>query len=147
METHTCKTYFTVNFEFDLKKNAELIRKGTPCVPEDLGIFTKDEAEKFLRERLGVDPVWKRHHFEIGRNETYRADINEMIRITLKDLFGKEALLKELQQTFGVTTSLVLVPYIASESEETHRNLSPDRDVIAFLFESNTMHDMDYFIL
>lgn len=147
MEKHSCKTYLSVNFEFDRKKNAELLRLHRDCTPEELGIFNKEEVEDFITEKLGVTPKWRRHHFVIGYNEKYDVDVNEMLRVTLNGLFGKEDLIKELQQKFALTAVLEIVPYIAEESEEPKQYLTLERDIIDFLYKSGAEMDLDYYVI
>lgn len=143
---HSCHTYFAVHFEIDMEKNAEYIRNGIECTPEDLGIFNKNEVEKFIVEQFGVTPVWDRHTFFIGQNANYDVDVNKMIRITLKDLFGKEENLRELRKRFGVETMLEIVPYISVDCEKPTQILSLDRDIIEFLYKSGTEVDLDYYV-
>ncbi len=140
-----CKTYFAILFSFDMEKNIALLKEGKDCSPEDIGILNRDEAEKFILEAFGVAPVWNRHHFIIGYNDIYNEDVNEMLRITLKDLFGKEEKIKELQSEFGVSTSLEIVPTIAAGATQK-QNLSLDRDITEFLYFSDTAMDLDYYL-
>lgn len=147
MEKHTCKTYFSVNFNFDTNKNETLSKECSDCLPEDIGIFNKTQVEKFIIDNFDVQPKWRRHRFLLDVNEIYSVDVNDMIRITLKNLLGKENKIKELCQSFGVKTSLVVVPYIASETEEAKQNLSLDKDIIDFLYESGTSIDLDYYVI
>lgn len=148
MDTHSCRTYFLIGLECDRKKNAALIKERGigDCLPEEIGIYNKEEVERAIRERLGVVPVWRRHSFEIGLNEAYRTDVNEMIRVTLKDLFGKEDVLKKLKEEFSVTTVLQIVPRIESASAEPKPLLSLDSDVVSFLYLSGAEVDMDYYV-
>lgn len=143
---HTCKTYFSVCFEFDVARNAELLKARRDCSPEEIGIFRKDEVEAFIKEAFGVVPRWDRHHFVIGYNDTYDIDVNQMLHVTLKDLFGKQDQIRELQQKFPVTTVLEIIPHIIADSEEPKQCLSPDRDILDFLSESGTALDLDYYI-
>lgn len=147
MQKHSCKTYYTIGFEFDEKKNVAVLRDGRDCSPEELGIFDKDEVEKFVVENFGIIPEWRRHHFVLGLNEQYNVDVNEMIRVTLKNLLGKEDKIRQMQKLFSVQTALEIVPYIVAESEEPTQLLSLDDDIIAFLYKSCTAHDLDYYII
>lgn len=147
MEKHTCKTYFSVNFEFDRQKNAELLKKGRDCAPEEIGIKSKTEAEKFIIDNFSLKPQWERHRFVIGLNEKYDADVNEMIRATLKDLIGKEDKIAEMKEKFSVQTVLEIVPYVAVDSDEPTQNLSLDDDIIDFLYATGTSHDLDYYVI
>ena len=147
MERPSCKTYFAVLFDIDIEKNAHLIKEGAQCLPQDIGIFNKDEVERFIVERLDVVPKWDRHHFVIGYNEHYDVDVNKMIRVTLKGLFGKERELKELCERFSVTLMLEIVPYIVANTDEPTQILSLYKDIIALLYNSGAEVDMDYYII
>lgn len=147
MERHSCKTYFAVHFNIDREKNAALIREGRECKPQDIGIFNCGEVEKFIVEKLGVTPIWARHTFIIGLNDKYDVDVNVMLRKTLHNLFGKEELIKLMQKKFSVETVLQIVPYIATESDKPNQYLSPESDVIGFLYKSDTAIDIDYYII
>jgi len=146
MENPTCKTYFAVLFPIDQEKNIALLKQKKDCSPEELGICNQQEVGEFLTQTLGVSPVWNRHHFVIGYNDAYHADVNEMLRITLKGLFGKEDKIKEMQTRFGVTTSLEIVPTIVSDAEQ-RQNLSLDPDITDFLYSSATAMDLDYYVI
>lgn len=115
--------------------------------PEDIGIFNKKEVEKFIMEELGVTPIWDKHHFIIGYNENYNVNVNKMLRVTLKDLFGKEEQLKKMQEMFSIQIYLEIVPYISSESSEPSQILSIEKDIIAFLYKSNIEMDLDYYLI
>lgn len=147
MEKHTCKTYFSVNFQFDREKNAALLRERRTCSPEEIGIFNRDEVEKFISEAFGVKPKWNRHHFIIGGNAKYASDVNRMLAVTLKDLFGKEDKIKEMQRKFGVSTTLGIVPCIAGRAEKPPQELSLSQTAIDFLYLSDTGLDLDYYVL
>ncbi len=143
---HTCRTYFSVEFEFDTKRNAELLRQRSEHAPEEIGIFNKDEVEKFIKENFNVTPVWYRHHFVIGYNGNFNVDVNEMVRVSLKDLFGKERKIKELQKKFPVSTVLEIIPQIIVNNKQPKPYLSLERDIISFLHKSNTILDLDYYV-
>lgn len=147
MENHSCKTYFAFHFDFDRKKNIELLRNSLDCTPEQIGIFNKDEVEQAIVELLGVKPVWFRHTFEIGRNERYKVYVSDMIRVTLNKLFGKEEQILQIKERFNLTTSLIIVPHIVADSELPNQCLSLDDDIIAFLHKSGTSMDLDYYII
>lgn len=147
MQHHTCKTYFVFQFDFDRQKNIELLCNSLDCAPEQIGIYNKDEVEQAIVELLGVKPVWFRHSFEIGRNEHYKVYVSDMIRVTLNKLFGKEEQILEIKKRFNLTTSLIIVPYIAADSELPNQCLSLDDDIIAFLHKSGTSMDLDYYIV
>lgn len=144
---HSCKTFFTFQFDFDSEKNAELLRHSRECQPEQIGIYNKDVAEQAIIELLGVKPVWFRHSFEIGLNEEYSVYVSDMVRVTLKDLFGKEEQILEIKRRFNLTTSLIIVPHIVADSELPNQCLSLDDDIIEFLYKSGTSMDLDYYII
>ncbi len=147
VEKQACKTYFCIDFEFDHARNAELLRQRPDCTPEEIGIVNKAEVEKYVVDNLGVTPVWERHHFVIGCNEEYNVDVNAMLRITLRDLLGKEEMIKEMQRRLGVETVLQIVPYMAAGGDEPNQCLSLDKEIIGFLYKSNTALDIDYYIV
>lgn len=124
MEKHTCKTYFSVGFD----GNAE-------------------ELERFIVDNLGVTPGRDGRYFIIGGNSRYSPDVNKMLAVTLKDLFGKEDKIKEMQEKFSVTCALEIVPYIASSSEKPPQNLSLNAEIIDFLYNSGTAMDLDYYVI
>jgi len=147
MQKHTCKTYFSVNFEFDRQKNTEFIKRRCDCKPEEIGIFNKEQAEQYIKDNFDVIPEWRRHRFVIGCNENYDVDVNAMLRETLKNLFGKEDKIRDMQKLFGVTATLEIVPYIVAGSEEPNPYLSLDGDIIEFLYKSGTAMDLDYYVI
>lgn len=146
MKKHSCRTYLAVLFTIDYKENARLLQTGRDCLPEEIGIFNKDEVEAFITDEFGVTPVWDRHHFVIGFNDNYDVDINHMIRVTLTNLLGKEDKIQEMCTRFGVSVSLELVPEIATDAD-TGQSLSLDADIIEFLYKSGTAMDLDYYIV
>lgn len=144
---HSCKTYISVSLEFDSDKNVELLRRGVmDCEPEAIGIYNRDDVGRAL-EVLTSDLTWVRHSFMIGINTDYDVDVNNMIRVTLKDLIGKEELVKSIAENFDVEFYLHVVPYIVRDSDEPTQILSLDDDIIAFLHESGVSFDLDYYIL
>ncbi len=147
MEKHECRTYFSLNFDFDIKKNAGLLKKRRDCEPEEIGILNKKEAEVAVIKAFGIIPEWKRHRFVLGFNENYNVDVNEMLRVTLKDLFGKEEQIKKLKKEFSLSAILEIVPVIASNSNEPNQYLSLERDIIEFLYKSETDIDLDYYVV
>ncbi len=83
----------------------------------------------------------------MGFNENYNVDVNEMLRVTLKDLFGKEEQIKKLKKEFSLSAILEIVPVIASNSNEPNQYLSLERDIIEFLYKSETDIDLDYYVV
>lgn len=144
---HSCTTSFVFQFYFDREKNVELLKRGRECQPEQIGIYNKDEVEKAIINALDVAPTFNRHQFEIGRNDDYNVYVSEMCRQTLKDLFGKEQAILELKKKYSLSTTLEIVPYIVVDSEAPNQCLSLDDDVIAFLHDTGTQMDLDYYII
>ena len=107
MEKHTCKTYFAINLANDEIENE---------------VFKK-EIINFIKDNFGITPGWRVRRFVIGYNADYSVNVNEMLRITLKDLIGKTDKIKELHKIYGVKTSLVIVPHMVVDSRETYRIL------------------------
>lgn len=147
MKKHSCMTYLAVLFKFDYKKDLELLKEKRKIQPEDIGILNKDEVFKYIKNTFGITPKWNRHHFVIGLNKNYETNINEMIRVTLNNLIGKEKKIKEMCKKFNVSTSLIIKPTIANKSEDSKQILSLDSDIIDFLYKSNTTMDFDYSII
>ena len=83
---------------------------------------------------------------KIGFCDEYDVNINNMLRKTLKDLFGKEKVLVELKQQYNLEYFLARVPEIYSESDEPNQILSLEPDIIKFLCETETIDDLDYYI-
>lgn len=81
---------------------------------------------------------------EIGRNDIYDADVNVMIRRTLKDLFGKEEILAYLKNKYNLEFWLERVPIILVGENKPRQKLSLDADVIAFMYKTGTRDDLDY---
>ena len=119
-----CLTYFAVYFkdEFDL---------GDFC--EKLGL---DEAQ--------IRPLIKKNKIEIGKNENYNVDINEMLRETLKDLFGKEDVLFQLKEDYQLEYYLVRVPLLSADA--INPILCLDRDLIEFLYLTTAEDELDYYV-
>ena len=147
MEKHTCRTYFAIYFKFNEEKNLALLKERKECLPQDIDIFNKDQVERYIIDNFDVKPEWRRHHFVVGLNEEYDVDVNAMLRVTLKKLMGKESVIKGLCKLFDVSTSLVIVPRIASGSDMPNQMLSLDFDIISFLYESGTSMDLDYYVI
>ena len=120
-----CLTYFAVYFkdEFDL---------GDFC--EKLGL---DEAQ--------IRPLIKKNKIEIGKNNNYNVDINEMLRVTLKDLFGKEDILFQLKEDYNLEYYLVRVPYLSAD--EIKPILCLDRDIVEFLYLTTAEDELDYYLV
>lgn len=124
MNRHSCRTYFIIACD-------EINRAA---VKEELAEITDEFSESA-------------HGFIIGLNENYDVNVNEMLKITLKPLIGKEAKIKDLSENFGVKATLEIVPYIAKNSRAPHQILSLDKDIVAFLYKSGAEYDLDYYII
>lgn len=147
MKQHECRTYLSIDYPIDIDKNAELLRKSHECAPEELGIYTRDELAAVIESSFGVFPQWDRHRFEIGNCSSYDADVNVMIRTTLRGIIDKARRLGEICEHFGVTATLEVVPTIVGGSQEPSQCLSLDKDIIAFLYESGAEYDLDYYVI
>ena len=79
----------------------------------------------------------------IGYHYDYKEDVNEMVRHTLKDLFGKEEKLLKLKNKYNLTYKLERVPTLF-KNRRINVSLSPD--IIEFLYKTQTIDDLDYFI-
>ena len=84
---------------------------------------------------------------EIGRNEIYNVDINEMVRYTLKDLFGKEEILLELKEQYNLKYYLERVPQLHADTTNVNPILSLAPDIVEFLYKTQTIDDLDYYII
>ena len=124
MEKPSCKTYFAVS-----------------CPPH-----AERDVERYLRETLGASFQREGRLFVIGYNEAFDINVNEMIRFTLRDLFGKEEKIREMQKTFSARCVLEIVPWLISRSEEPSQILSLEKDIVEFLYRSDTSVDLDYYI-
>ncbi len=147
MKKHSCTTSFVFQFDFDFKKNVELLHISRDCTPEQIGIMNRDEVEQAIMSVLGLTPVFNRHHFVVGANTSYNVYVSDMVRITLNDLFGKEAQIVELKKRFNLTTTLSIVPYIVKDSDEPNQCLSLDDDIVEFLYKTGTQMDLDYYVI
>ena len=121
-----CLTYFLVQFgeNFNLRDFCSL-----------LGLSLGET------ERFGTDCT-----LDIGRNEVFDIDVNEMLRVTLKNLFGKEKQLLALKERYGLTYYLERVPTLEVDSDEPNQILSLAPDIIEFLYKTQTIDDLDYYI-
>ena len=122
-----CLTYFLVQFgeNFNLRDFCSL-----------LGLSFVET------KRFGTDCT-----LDIGRNEVFDVDINVMLRVTLKDLLGKEKQLAALKERYGLTYYLERVPTLVANSEAPNQLLSLEPDIIEFLYTTQTIDDLDYYIV
>lgn len=129
---HTCHTFFGVWLDEDL-------------YAERLSSCSEGEFKRLFDESLNTDLIevalrnitdgFKRISdcFKCGVNDDYDADVNVMLRKTLKNLLGKEAMFKEIRERFCVSMTLEIFAVIAESSEEPKQRLSLDSDIKAFL--------------
>ena len=124
---NSCLTYFFVEHDGKLDKK------------EFCKILNLDENKI---EHFSTDNT-----IEIGRNEIYDVDVNKMVRVTLKDLFGKEEKLLYLKEKYNLYYALERVPSIVADTTEPHPILSLDSDIVEFLAKTGTVDDLDYYII
>lgn len=79
----------------------------------------------------------------IGYHYDYKEDVNDMVRYTLKDLFSKEETLLKLKEKYNLTYKLKRVPTLL---KKRRINVSLSSDIIAFLYKTQSIDDLDYFI-
>lgn len=124
---HGCLTYFFVEHDGNLDKK------------EFCKILNLDEN---IIEYFSTDNT-----IEIGRNELYDVDVNKMVRVTLKDLLGKEEKLLYLKEKYNLYYALERVPSLVADTNEPHPILGLDNDIIEFLVKTKTVDDLDYYVL
>lgn len=125
---HTCLTYYLVKYNvdnFDLRDFCARLK------------LNYEEIKRFTTPGT----------IEIGRYDIYEEDINNMVRVTLKELFGKEEALLELKARYELEYFLERVPLILLDSDEQFPNLSLDEDIVEFMYKTRTIDDLDYFII
>lgn len=110
--------------------------------------LTDEAREEFLRKSCDGDYAedalgeiadgFLRHgsRFWYGKNDVYNADVNVMIRETLKGLAGKEAALKDMSQNLCAYLSLEIYAVIVKSSRKEPPRLSVDDDIAEFLQKS-----------
>lgn len=91
--------------------------------------------------------VLGKNGYEIEVNRKYDVDINNMVRKTIKHFVGKEKEVKQMLQKLDAELSLEIIPYLCADSEYPNPILSMDKDIIAFLHQSGTELDIDYYII
>lgn len=82
----------------------------------------------------------------IGYNTDFDINCNVMLRKTLKDLFGKEDILLKLKHQFNLVYYLERVPVVFS-SDTSNMILSLEKDIVEFLYKTDTIDDLDYIVL
>jgi hypothetical protein len=134
MKNHKCRTYFIITGDFNAKDVLNALEV------DNYEVFNKGEEYKISKRKREFDEI------KIGFHDNYNVDINEMIRATLKGLINKTDVLKTLKKELSLDYALVLVPEIYSDSEEPKQILSLDRDIIEFLYLTETDIDLDYYV-
>lgn len=81
---------------------------------------------------------------KIGYCNDFNVDINVMVRKTLKGLMDKEDILLKLKDKYDLEYYLERVVYI---NEDIKPLLSLDYDVVSFLYKSESIDDLDYYII
>ena len=119
---HQCRTYFYIHSEQEI----------------DIEVLSKKLSLELAKKDANA--------VKIGFCDEYDVNINNMLRKSLKDLFGKEKVLVELKQQYNLEYFLARVPEIYSESDEPNQILSLEPDIIKFLCETETIDDLDYYI-
>ena len=104
-------------------------------------------ANDVLIGLLGFPPESKNDEYVIGYNEQFDIDVNNMLRVTLKELFGKEEAIRKICKLCAGTAYLEIVPCLVHDSPEPSQILSLDPDIIEFLYKSGTRLDLDYYII
>ena len=112
------------------------------------GKLDKKEFCKLLNlDEKSVEHFSTSETIEIGRNEIYDVDVNKMVRVSLKDLLGKEKELVYLKEKYNLYYALERVPTIVADTTEPHPILSLDGDIVEFLAKTGTVDDLDYYII
>lgn len=121
-----CLTYFRIDFSDDF----------------DLAVFANalDLSYETLLD-FKCD-----HSLYIWYNTEFDINCNVMIRQSLKDLFGKEEILLKLKHQFNLVYYLERVPVVFFD-ETSNMILSLEKDIIAFLYKTDTIDDLDYVVL
>ncbi len=131
---HQCRTYFSVKGEFDV----ESFLQKTELKADK--IVKKGEINEKSRLLAECDEI------KIGFNNSYDVNINVMIRKTIKDLLPKSDILAQFKKENNLEYYLVLVPEIATISDEPKQLLSLESDIIDFLHKTETAVDLDYYV-
>lgn len=122
---HKCLTYFLIYSKrmIDMR-----------IIVEALGL-NEDVISKMTEQSL-----------EIGRCDKYDVNINNMIRTTIKSLVGKEDILLALKEKYNLEFYLSKVVMLDVKSNIPNPILSLEGDVIEFLYKTNTIDDIDYYL-
>lgn len=133
-KNHSCRTYFKIIGKFDVQAVVNVLDVKTDKV------VNRGEFLEHLHRIADCDII------EIGYNDSYNVDINEMLRVTIEPLKSKIAILTELKKKYQLEYYLVAVPEIAVDADEPTPILSLDEDIVEFLYLTKTAHDLDYYI-
>ena len=124
---HTCLTYFYVDTSKSNNFDAQAFVSQLQLCPQDVEI----------RNNGGI---------RIASNTNYNVDINAMVRTTLASIWDKRTQLVELKNKYNLTYYLARVPHIYSSCDQPKPLLSLDADIVAFLYETGTLDDLDYYV-
>lgn len=135
-----CTTYFGVYFDNKTKLKLYEEKLSDPDLPQEEFIRILDDEDMFDREKIksAVEEVSDRfdefaNWLRFGLNPEYDPDVNVMLRQTLKDLFGKEDRLREIQEKYFVSMRLEIYTTFITDSKEPKQNLKIDSDIRNFL--------------
>ena len=103
-----------------------------------------DFCNKLGFNKADILPLIKEDKIVIGENREFSVDINDCLRKTLKDLFGKEGMLYQLKYEYKLDYYLVKVVNLSTE--ELNPILSLERDIVEFLYLTEAIDDLDYYI-
>ena len=117
-------TYFAIYFNEELNLDDFCAKLG----------FAKEE----------ILPLVHKDKIVIGENREPSLNVNECLRTTLKDLFGKEDILYQLKQEYGLDYYLAKVVYLTPEG--VMPILSLEGDIVEFLYLTEAIDDLDYYI-
>lgn len=137
---HCCTTCFAVWTDKELwgKRYSEKLDDPNLSDEEFLAIIRNEETfdRNVVADELGnVSENFEQlaNWLRLGLNDNYSADINVMLRETLKELFGKEQLLKDIQDRRFVPMTLEVFVTVIKDSDEPKQNLTIDKDIKEFM--------------
>ncbi|MBP5216890.1 MAG: hypothetical protein J6038_03545 [Bacilli bacterium] len=81
----------------------------------------------------------------LGCNTDYQPYVSDMIRVCLGSLLHRANEIKEWKCSFPVSTMLTIVPHLV-DNEEPQQCLSLDKDIIEWLYLSDSEMDLDYYL-
>ncbi len=126
MEKHSYKTYLRIVGE----------EQPLRALARELSAFT---AVKEQKTKDGIDLI-------LGESKACGVDVNESIAVTIADFGGKEAWLKEVKTQYKVDILLTVLLNLYADSDEPYPILSPTKQTVAFLYESDVTYDLDYYV-